>query len=98
MAPALTELDKDVLGLIECHLLEGLPHQDFNGPRVPVLRGLCAQQARLWGTVRTAVPEAQSAGWDRGMFLCCLLDHVFSSAAVPALCVSTAGVSCLPCP
>lgn len=48
-ALALTELDEDILGLIKRHLLEGLPHQNFNGPCVPVFGRLRAHQVGLWG-------------------------------------------------
>lgn len=61
MTLALTEFDKDVLGLIKCHLLEGLSHQDLNGPRVPVLRGLCTQQVRLWGQTGQPQPGLSTA-------------------------------------
>lgn len=59
---ALTELHEDVLGLIERHLLKGLPHEHFNGPRVPVLGGLCAQQLGLWGQQGQQQPTLSSAG------------------------------------
>lgn len=69
-ALALTEFDEDVLGLVECHLLEGLPHQDLNGPCIPVLRGVCTQQVGLRGQPGRPQPGVSSAWpwhtvWDR---------------------------------
>lgn len=60
-ATALTEFHKDVLGLIKCHLLKGLSHEDFNRSRVPVLRGRLAQQMGLWGQPGWPQPMVSSA-------------------------------------
>lgn len=105
MAPALTELDEDILGLIERHLLEGLPHQEFNRPRVPVLGGLGTQQVRLWGQSGQPQPGLSSARgpWSTvqaGAGVCsCAAFWTTSSPLLPSqLCVSPQQQSPAPLP